>query len=326
MPKAEFERDVCFEFDLPRTICKFLTVDDPAAPGVVGSIFRQDSLAVIDQILENAGVCQVDCDFVALDNDIGPPQEEPDLVTSQSSHRDRSLKSSISGSLTLPFSEKSSALVSPKTDISGAGVPSSKDSSLSSFKSVFSSNDVFRNDPAKLFKSNSNPSDIPSSHIASSTEPYGSLDTGSSTATDCKAKYQHEDETPGANPEIEKSRPLFTGANNPFRLESLDKYHFEAPPHLENFIERNRNKSNRYNPQPEIVSSTSKFTFSGTSGPPSTNFPTSVVDQAQSGAKSSSPVAKPSGANGATETAAEKEDSALSLFEEFFGRGGAQTD
>ena len=81
LPKDEVERDVCFEYDLPRRLCKFLSITDPGAPAIIGGVFRKDSPVVIVKILENAGVCQVGCDFAALDVELGPSDAEPDDET-----------------------------------------------------------------------------------------------------------------------------------------------------------------------------------------------------------------------------------------------------
>ena len=81
LPKDEVERDVCFESDLPRKLCVFLGITDSGAPGVIGGVFRKDNPAVIDKILENAGVSQVDCDFAALDEELGAPEDESDVET-----------------------------------------------------------------------------------------------------------------------------------------------------------------------------------------------------------------------------------------------------
>ena len=81
IPKDEVEREVCFESDLPRRLCMFLSITDPGAPGVIGGVFRKDNLAVIDRILENAGTGQVDCDFAALDEELGAPEDELDVET-----------------------------------------------------------------------------------------------------------------------------------------------------------------------------------------------------------------------------------------------------
>ena len=59
LPKDDIERDVCLESDLPRKICTHLGIIDPVAPGVVGSVFRKHNPAVINKILENAGVGDV---------------------------------------------------------------------------------------------------------------------------------------------------------------------------------------------------------------------------------------------------------------------------
>ena len=81
MPKDKVERDVCFESDLPRRLCVYLDITDPGAPGVIGGVFRQDNPAVIDEILENAGVGQVDCDFTASDEELGLSEGASDVET-----------------------------------------------------------------------------------------------------------------------------------------------------------------------------------------------------------------------------------------------------
>ncbi|KAL8930620.1 MAG: hypothetical protein Q9208_000491 [Pyrenodesmia sp. 3 TL-2023] len=81
LPKDEVERDVCFESDLPRRLCNFLGVTDPGAPGIIGAVFRKDNPIVIDKILENAGVGQVDCDFAALDEELGTSDAGSDVET-----------------------------------------------------------------------------------------------------------------------------------------------------------------------------------------------------------------------------------------------------
>ncbi|KAL8736556.1 MAG: hypothetical protein Q9181_002384 [Wetmoreana brouardii] len=81
LPKDEVECDVCFESDLPRRLCTFLGVTDPGAPGIVGAVFRKDNPTVIDRILENAGVGQVDCDFAALDEELGTSEAGSDVET-----------------------------------------------------------------------------------------------------------------------------------------------------------------------------------------------------------------------------------------------------
>jgi hypothetical protein len=81
LPKDEVERDVCFEYDLPRGLCAFLKITDPGGPGVIGGIFRKDKPAVIDILLENAGVGQVDCNFAALDEELGASEAESDVET-----------------------------------------------------------------------------------------------------------------------------------------------------------------------------------------------------------------------------------------------------
>ncbi len=81
LPKDEVERDVCLESDLPRRLCTFLSITDPGAPGVIGGVFRKDNPAVIDKILENAGVGQVECDFTALDEELGASEAGSDVET-----------------------------------------------------------------------------------------------------------------------------------------------------------------------------------------------------------------------------------------------------
>ena len=81
LPKDEAERDVCFESDLPRSLCTFLGITDPGASGVIGSVFRKDNPVVIDRILEKAGVSQIDCDFSALDEELGVSEVESDVAT-----------------------------------------------------------------------------------------------------------------------------------------------------------------------------------------------------------------------------------------------------
>lgn len=79
LPKDEAERDVCFESDLPRRLCTFLGITDPSASGVIGGVFRKDNPVVIDRILEKAGVSQNDCDFAALDEELGTSEAESDV-------------------------------------------------------------------------------------------------------------------------------------------------------------------------------------------------------------------------------------------------------
>ncbi len=81
LPKDEVERDVCFESDLPRRLCTYLSITDSGAPGVIGGVFRKDNPAVIDKILENAGVGQVDCDFAALDEELRASKAGTDVET-----------------------------------------------------------------------------------------------------------------------------------------------------------------------------------------------------------------------------------------------------
>ena len=81
LPKNEAERDVCFESDLPRRLCTFLGIIDPGASGVIGGVFRKNNPLVIDRILEKAGVSQIDCDFAALDKELGASEAELDVET-----------------------------------------------------------------------------------------------------------------------------------------------------------------------------------------------------------------------------------------------------
>ena len=81
LPNDEVERDIGFESDLPRRLCTFLSINDPGASGVIGGVFRKDNPAVIDRILENAGVGQVDCDFAALDEELGALEAGSDVET-----------------------------------------------------------------------------------------------------------------------------------------------------------------------------------------------------------------------------------------------------
>ena len=81
LPKDKAERDVCFEYDLPRRLCTFLGITDPSAPGVIGGVFRKDDPIVIDRILEKAGVSRNDCDFAALDEELGASEAKSDVET-----------------------------------------------------------------------------------------------------------------------------------------------------------------------------------------------------------------------------------------------------
>lgn len=81
LPKDEVDSDVCFESDLPRKLCTFLSVTDPGALGIIGAVFRKDNPIVIDKILANAGVGQVDCDFAALDVELGTSEAGSDVDT-----------------------------------------------------------------------------------------------------------------------------------------------------------------------------------------------------------------------------------------------------
>lgn len=97
MPKHEADRDVCLEFDLPRRLCTFLGITDPGASGVIGGIFRKDNLVVIDRILEKAGVSQNDCDFAALDEELGASEAVSDVETLVETTSNTRLASSNSG-------------------------------------------------------------------------------------------------------------------------------------------------------------------------------------------------------------------------------------
>lgn len=81
LPKDEVERDVCFESELPHKLCTFLSITDPGAPGVIGAVIRKDKAAVVDRILENAGVSQVDRDFAAIDEELRAPEAGSDVET-----------------------------------------------------------------------------------------------------------------------------------------------------------------------------------------------------------------------------------------------------
>ena len=81
LPKDEVERDVCFESDLPRRLCSYLSITDSGAPAVIGGVFRKDKPAVIDRILENAGVGQINYDFAALDEELGASEDGSDVET-----------------------------------------------------------------------------------------------------------------------------------------------------------------------------------------------------------------------------------------------------
>ena len=81
LPRDEVERDVCFESDLPRRLCTFLGLIDAGSVSVIGGIFRKDNPAVIARILENAGVGQPDCDFAALDKELGLADTSSDTKT-----------------------------------------------------------------------------------------------------------------------------------------------------------------------------------------------------------------------------------------------------
>jgi len=97
LPKDEVQRDICFESDLPRRVCTFLSITDSGAPGVIGAVFRKDKPAVIDKILENAGVGQVDCDFAALDEELGASEAGSDVETLVEATRNIRLSTPSSG-------------------------------------------------------------------------------------------------------------------------------------------------------------------------------------------------------------------------------------
>ena len=81
LPKDEIDRDVCFESDLPRKLCKYLNIGDPSALALIGGVFRRDKIAVIDKILELAGVGEVEYDFATLDNELGILENDSDNET-----------------------------------------------------------------------------------------------------------------------------------------------------------------------------------------------------------------------------------------------------
>lgn len=111
LPKDEIERDVCFESDLPRRLCTFLRITDSGAPGVIGGVFRKDNPAVIDKILENAGVGQVDYDFAALDEELGVSEagsEIETLVEATSNIRLSSLSSGLRPYITSDWARRQS--------------------------------------------------------------------------------------------------------------------------------------------------------------------------------------------------------------------------
>ena len=59
LPRTKVRKAVCLERHLPRRLLAFLNITDPAAESVIGSIFRQTSSAVIDEILDDAGVASM---------------------------------------------------------------------------------------------------------------------------------------------------------------------------------------------------------------------------------------------------------------------------
>ena len=67
LPKDELDLEVCFERHLPRRLCQYMGINDTVAKGVIGAVFRKNNPAVIDRILDDAGVGQVECDLAALD-------------------------------------------------------------------------------------------------------------------------------------------------------------------------------------------------------------------------------------------------------------------
>ena len=97
LPKDEADRDVCLEFDLPRRLRTFLGITDPGASGIIGGMFRKDNPVVIDRILEKAGVSQNDCDFAALDEELGASEAELNVETLVEATSNIRLSSSSSG-------------------------------------------------------------------------------------------------------------------------------------------------------------------------------------------------------------------------------------
>jgi hypothetical protein len=67
LPKDETDRDVCFERQFPRRLCKFLGIPDLAAESVIGSVLRKDKQSVIHRILDDVGVAKIDYDPSTLD-------------------------------------------------------------------------------------------------------------------------------------------------------------------------------------------------------------------------------------------------------------------
>lgn len=81
LPKDEVEREVCFEFDMPRRLGAFLGITDPEAFAIIGGVLRKHNLVVVNKILDSAGVGQVDRDFAASDEELRTPQNKVDIET-----------------------------------------------------------------------------------------------------------------------------------------------------------------------------------------------------------------------------------------------------
>ena len=82
LPKDEADRIVCIEYELPRKLREFLNITDPGAESVLGAVFRQHGPAIIERILEKAGVTHVSIsDYTELEEQITrmqPDGERPD--------------------------------------------------------------------------------------------------------------------------------------------------------------------------------------------------------------------------------------------------------
>ena len=59
LPKDEGERKVCFERSLPQGFMKFLGITDPSALSVLGTIFRESDITVVQKILDEVGIADV---------------------------------------------------------------------------------------------------------------------------------------------------------------------------------------------------------------------------------------------------------------------------
>ena len=116
LQKDEAERDICFESDLPRRLCTFLGITDPGALAVVGGVFRKDNPIVIDRILEKAGVSQSDCDFGALDEELGRSETVSDIETLVEAASNTRLSTASSA----PRSYTPSGLARPREGRSGS--------------------------------------------------------------------------------------------------------------------------------------------------------------------------------------------------------------